>query len=142
MIDFEITDDPARIDRDAAYAYLSEHVYWGRWRTRADFDVHVDGAWRVVGAFADGRMIGFARALSDGLALAYLADVYVEDAYRGHKIGEALVRAMIDEGPGKNFRWMLHTSDAHGLYGKFGFAKPDDSYMERPASSRFGYQER
>jgi hypothetical protein len=27
---------------------------------------------------------------------------------------------------------MLHTSDAHGLYRQFGFAPPDDRYLERP----------
>lgn len=26
----------------------------------------------------------------------------------------------------------LHTSDAHGLYGKFGLAKPDHTCLERP----------
>jgi hypothetical protein len=25
----------------------------------------------------------------------------------------------------------LHTRDAHGLYARFGFAAPDDSYVER-----------
>jgi GNAT superfamily N-acetyltransferase len=78
-------------------------------------------------------MVGFARAVSDGLILAYLADVYVLPDHRGHKLGEALVAEMVDNGPGKNFRWMLHTSDAHGLYAKFGFAAPDQTFMERPA---------
>jgi hypothetical protein len=39
---------------------------------------------------------------------------------------------MIDRGPGSDFRWTLHTSDAHGLYRKFGFAEPDETYLERP----------
>jgi hypothetical protein len=39
---------------------------------------------------------------------------------------------MIDEGPGRDFRWMLVTSDAHGLYAKFGFAAPDERVMVRP----------
>jgi hypothetical protein len=39
---------------------------------------------------------------------------------------------MIDRGPGAGFRWTLHTDDAHGLYGRFGFAKPDHTYLERP----------
>jgi hypothetical protein len=28
---------------------------------------------------------------------------------------------------------MLHTSDAHGLYERFGFGKPTDAYLERHA---------
>jgi RimJ/RimL family protein N-acetyltransferase len=42
---------------------------------------------------------------------------------------------MIDDGPGVGWRWMLHTSDAHGLYRQFGFASPSDRYLERPAWS-------
>lgn len=76
-------------------------------------------------------MVGFARALSDGHALAYLADVYVEPGCRGEGLGVALVEEMIERGPGAGFRWMLHTSDAHGLYERFGFAPPDGRYLER-----------
>ncbi len=39
-------------------------------------------------------MVGFARALSDGVALAYLADVYVLEGHRGRGLGRALLRAM------------------------------------------------
>ena len=39
---------------------------------------------------------------------------------------------MIDDGPGAGWRWMLHTSDAHGLYREFGFAAPSSRYLERP----------
>ena len=39
---------------------------------------------------------------------------------------------MVDDGPGADFRWMLHTADAHGLYERFGFAAPDPTYLERP----------
>jgi hypothetical protein len=39
---------------------------------------------------------------------------------------------MIDRGPGASFRWTLHTADAHGLYRQYGFAAPDETYLERP----------
>ncbi|WP_073486054.1 GNAT family N-acetyltransferase [Streptoalloteichus hindustanus] len=132
--DYELDDDPARLDRDAVWAFLSEHVYWGRWRSRADLERQIDSAWRVVGAYerASGRQVGFARAISDGVSLAYLADVYVLPEHRGRGLGVALVHAMIEEGEGARFRWALHTNDAHSLYERFGFAKPDDTYLERP----------
>jgi hypothetical protein len=40
---------------------------------------------------------------------------------------------MVDDGPGRDFRWMLHTADAHGLYRQHGFASPDATYLERPS---------
>jgi RimJ/RimL family protein N-acetyltransferase len=77
-------------------------------------------------------MVGFARAFGDG-GTAYLADVYVLSEHRGSGLGKAVVRTMIEDGPGAGWRWMLHTSDAHGLYRQFGFARPNGRYLERPA---------
>jgi GNAT superfamily N-acetyltransferase len=135
---FELDDDPRRVDRDAVWAFLSQEAYWGRWRSRADLEHQLDSAWRVVGAYqtGSGRMAGFARALSDGVGYAYLADVFVVADARGQGLGTALVETMIDRGPGAGFRWCLHTSDAHGLYQKFGFTHPDRSYLERPPGGR------
>jgi GNAT superfamily N-acetyltransferase len=97
------------------------------------FDQQLDAAWRVVGAYdsADGQMVGFARAFSDGAAFAYLADVYVDRSRRGNGIGAGILRVMIDEGPGRDFRWMLHANDAYAFYTKFGFNAPDRTFMER-----------
>ena len=130
--DYEIDDDPNRIDAGAAVEFLLTQAYWGRWRG-ADLIVRqIREAWRVVGAYdTTGAMVGFARAFGDGTA-AYLADVYVLPGHRGAGLGKAIVRAMIDDGPGAGYRWMLHTADAHGLYRQFGFAAPDTRYLERP----------
>ncbi len=130
----ELDDDPARVDLEVVWEFLSTEAYWARWRSRADVEAQVYGAWRVVSVhdLASGEMVGFARAVSDGVALAYLADLFVVPAARGRGLGEELVRFMVDDGPGAGFRWMLHTSDAHGLYDRFGFAAPDATYVERP----------
>lgn len=130
---YEICDDPVRIDLDAVWQFLSDCAYWGKWRTRDDVRRQVEGAWRVVGCYdSSGQMVGFARAFSDGVSSAYLADVYVLADHRGRGLGVALLREMIDGGPGRHFRWMLHTGDAHGLYQKLGFVSPDSRFMERP----------
>lgn len=131
---YELDDDPSRVDVDALWRFLSEEAYWGTWRTRAEIERQLAASWRVVGAYerSSGEMVGFARAVSDGVALAYLADVYVEQAHRGNGLGVAIVRAMIDEGPGASFHWMLHTRDAGGLYAKFGFGPASERVLERP----------
>jgi GNAT superfamily N-acetyltransferase len=133
---YELDDDPTRLDVDAVWRFLSSGAYWARWRTREDVRRQVEGAWRVVGCYdAGGQMVGFARAISDGVALAYLADVYVLSEHRGQGLGQALVREMIEGGPGRAFRWMLHTADAHDIYREFGFVEPDATYMERPRAT-------
>jgi GNAT superfamily N-acetyltransferase len=132
--DYELDDSPDRIDRDVVWRFMSEMAYWGGWRSRDVVNRQIDASWRVVGAYhrASGAMAGFARAVSDGLSLAYLADVFVLPEHRGHGLGMALVETMVERGPGAHFRWMLHTGDAHGLYAKFGFQPPDRTYLERP----------
>ena len=136
-VSYDFDDDVARIDVDAAWRFLSQHAYWGRWRTREDLEKQIAGAWRVVGCYesGSGAMVGFVRAVSDGVGLAYLADVYVLPEHRGRRLGERLVRAMVDDGPGAGFRWLLHTADGHGLYERFGFRPPAGDLLERPHAS-------
>ena len=88
---YEFDDNPGRVDKNAVWEFLSTQAYWGRYRTRADFEAQLASAWRVVGVYdtADGRQVGFARAVSDGVAYAYLADVYVVPDAR--EIGRAHV---------------------------------------------------
>ncbi|WP_233491116.1 GNAT family N-acetyltransferase [Blastococcus sp. TBT05-19] len=129
---YEFDDDLARVDVDAVWAFLSEHVYWGRWRSRADFDRQLAASWRVVACYEQGTgaTVGFARAVSDGVGFAYLGDVFVLPAHRGRGLGVRLVEEMVERGPGAGFRWLLHTDDAGGLYERFGFA-PASTVMER-----------
>jgi GNAT superfamily N-acetyltransferase len=130
---YELDDDLDRIDRDAVCAFLQHEAYWGKWRSREVIERQIASAWRVVGVYVgSGAQVGFARAVSDGAAVAYLADVYVLPDHRGLGLGVQLVDVMVNRGPGAHFRWMLHTGDAHALYAKFGFAPPDGTYLERP----------
>ena len=130
---FELDDDPARVDLDAVWAFLSTEAYWGRERSRNEVERQVGEASRVIGLYREGRQVGFARVVSDG-RLAYLADVYVLAEHRGRGLGVELVREAVDDGPQRGLRWLLHTRDAHGLYEKFGFGPPSDRVLERPPS--------
>jgi GNAT superfamily N-acetyltransferase len=133
--EYELDDDASRTDRDAVWEFLSTQAYWGRTRSRADFEAQLACAWRVVGVYESGtgRQVGFARAISDGVAFAYLSDVFILPGARGAGLGKELVETMVDRGPGAGFRWSLHTSDAHDLYRKYGFTEPDTRYLERPS---------
>ena len=129
---FEVDDDRERIDVEAVHDFVSNHSYWAPGRAREEQERLVREAQRVVGVYHDGRQVGFARAVSDGASVTYLADVYVLPEYRGHGLGVELIREMVENGPYANRRWMLHTADAHALYEKFGFGPPSERVMERP----------
>ncbi len=128
---FELDDDPARIDLDEVHRFLSEDAYWARGRPREVQERLVREAARVVGLYHEARQVGFARAATDGVSFAYLADVYVLPGYRGRGLGVELVREMVENGPFANRKWILHTEDAHDLYRKLGFDTPNYKLMER-----------
>jgi ribosomal protein S18 acetylase RimI-like enzyme len=136
---FELDDDRQRIDVDAVHRFISTESYWGLGRSRELVQRTVAGSARVLGLYRTeqperGRQVGFARAISDGVSLAYLADVYVLAPYRGRGLGVELAREIVERSFGE-VRWMLHTADAQGLYERLGFSEGNAPYplMERPA---------
>ena len=137
---FELDDDPRRVDVGAVHAFISGESYWGAGRPRELVARAIAGSTRVVGLYRAGEQVGFARAVSDGATVAYLADVYVLRPYRGRGLGLELVREIVDGGVGgisSNVRWLLHTADAQALYAKLGFtdAPPVHPLMERGRGS-------
>jgi ribosomal protein S18 acetylase RimI-like enzyme len=145
---FELDDDPARVDVDAVHAFISGQSYWGRGRSLELTRRAIEGSSRVVGLYRGQEQVGFARAVSDGVIVAYLADVYVLPECRGRGLGLELVRELVDgDGPtsardplAAHVRWMLHTADAQGLYERLGFCEDPPRYplMERPPAGAAG----
>jgi GNAT superfamily N-acetyltransferase len=66
--------------------------------------------------------VAYARVVSDYATFAYLVDVFVLKEHRGKGYSAALVAAVMAHPQLQGLRrFMLSTSDAHGLYAKFGF---------------------
>ena len=77
-------------------------------------------------AFArdEGRVVGMARLLSDGVCNAYLLDVWTASSYRRRAIATRLVRQLADRVPGQHIG--LQTDDAQPFYLSLGFrAQPE-----------------
>jgi GNAT superfamily N-acetyltransferase len=130
---FELDTDPARVDLDAVARFLAEESYWAKGRPRETVERLLHEAQYVVGIYKDGRQAAFCRVASDGVAFAFLADVFVLPEFRGQGLGVELVREAVENGPYPNVRWLLGTDDAHTLYEKFGFRAPSRRIMERPS---------
>lgn len=70
------------------------------------------------------RQVGFARVISDHATFAYLADVYIEEEYRGRGLAKKLMTCIMAHPALQRLRrWMLNTRDAHQLYRQFGFTE-------------------
>ena len=79
------------------------------------------GAW--VGARdAAGRLVATARAITDGGKNAWVYDVLVAPEHRGRRLGEAVMRMLLDHPAVRNVRRvLLGTLDAQSFYRRLGF---------------------
>jgi GNAT superfamily N-acetyltransferase len=116
-----ISDDPARLDVDAIHAYLTRS-YWAAGIPREVVARAVANSLCLGLYAADGLQVGLTRVISDYTTFAYLCDVYVLEAHRGHGLSKAMLRALTSHPRLQGLRRMhLLTQDAHGLYAQFGF---------------------
>ena len=85
----------------------------------------------VVALSADGEIVGFARAIGDGISNGYLSMVVVAEPLRRQGIGQALVRHIL--GSGADITWVLRAGrpGAAEFFAKLGFS-PSSAAMERP----------
>ncbi|MGW6685112.1 GNAT family N-acetyltransferase [Streptomyces sp. NPDC054961] len=124
---YEISADPARIDRERVHRWLSEDSYWARGRSREKQDAAIDGSVNLgVYDAASGVQVAYARMITDRVTFAWLCDVYVDPGARGKGLGTALAGAVRDHlAPYGIRRILLATADAHGVYEKVGFGPLD-----------------
>jgi GNAT superfamily N-acetyltransferase len=92
---YELDDDRDRVDVDLVHRYLSEEAYWALGRDRATVERLVRESTLVIGLYRGDEQVGFARVVSDGTAMAWLGDVFVVPAHRGHGLGVELVREAV-----------------------------------------------
>jgi GNAT superfamily N-acetyltransferase len=126
-----ISTDPQRLDRDVIYGFLSRS-YWARGRSREKVAESVARS-LPFGLYDDAHQVGFARVVTDGVVIAFLADVFVLETHRGRGLGRWLVEVVTTFPELASVRrWMLGTRDAHELYRRFGFDEPrPGKLMER-----------
>lgn len=89
----------------------------------------------VVALSADGEIVGFARAIGDGISNGYLSMVVVAEPLRRQGIGQALVQHIL--GSGTDITWVLRAGrpGAAEFFAKLGFS-PSSAAMERPREQR------
>jgi len=120
-----ISTDRTELDVELIHGFLSREAYWSRGIPRETVERAIAGS-QCFGGYIDGAgQVAFARVVTDGATFGYLADVFVLPAHRGCGYGRQLVDAVLAHPQLQGLRrFMLATSDAHGLYAQFGFTEP------------------
>ena len=88
-------------------------------RTPEQYRLSAEGSRVNVFAFADGKIIGNLRVLSDGVCNAYMVDVWTFSPFRAQGIAKRMIEIALSRLPGQHVH--LFTDDARGLYEKCGF---------------------
>jgi N-acetylglutamate synthase-like GNAT family acetyltransferase len=116
-----ISTDRAELDFTFLHDFLSVRSYWARGIPRETMERSIAGS-ICFGLYSTERQIGFARVVTDEATFGYLADVFIDEAFRGQGLGRWLIGVIMAYPSLQGLRnWMLATRDAHKLYAQFGF---------------------
>ena len=118
--DFVITTDKGKIDTAYVHQFLT-NCYWAQNIPYENVQRRIDGA-ICFGLFHQQQQVGFARVITDEESFAYLADVFIDEQYRGKGLSKWLMEVVLSYPTFQGFRrFILATRDAHGLYEQYGF---------------------
>lgn len=124
----EISDDKSRLQLDMIHQFLSTQSTWAIGIPRELVERSIANS-LCFGGYVNQQQIAFARVVSDYATFAYLMDVFVLPEHQGKAYSSELLTAVFAHPQLQGLRrFMLASSNARGLYQRFGFrqlANPD-----------------
>ena len=105
LLRYSITKDLPRADVLALYRAAG---WFGMSDPAPELDAMIANSFAVSAAFDPaGRLVGMARALSDGVSDAYILDVVVDPAHRSRGIGREIVKRLSDHLASCGVDWIV-----------------------------------
>ena len=128
---YELHDNQQNFDVPYIHQFLS-NSYWAKGRSLETVQQSMENS-HCFGLFDRTKQIGFARVITDYSTFAYLADVFVDENYRGQGLGKWLTKQVVNASLFKTCKWLLKTLDAQSMYQQLGFhpAKASPEIMEK-----------
>ena len=114
--------DRKSFDLSQLQALLQLGAFWAQERSIEDLSVAITNSNPVISVWDEERLIGFARATSDGVYRATIWDVVIHPDYRGAGLGRKLVETVLSH-PHVNRveRVYLMTTHQQRFYERIGF---------------------
>jgi GNAT superfamily N-acetyltransferase len=118
--DYTISTDPSRLDLAVIHRFLSLEAYWALGRSYETVQTAVEHS-LCFGVYRGAEQVGLARVVTDYATFAWLCDVYILEAHRGHGLGKWLIECVVAAPELQGLRrFLLATRDAHELYRRYG----------------------
>ncbi|MFN6561993.1 MAG: GNAT family N-acetyltransferase [Nostoc sp. ChiSLP01] len=118
----QFSDRKSKIDLYQLQELLNISAFWAKGRSIEDLSIAIANSEPVISAWDSQRLIGFARATSDGIYRATIWDVVIHPEYRNNGLGSNLVETVLSH---PRMRWVervyLMTTHQQEFYKKIGF---------------------
>ena len=129
-VQFRYTETLSPQDLEQLKFLFNQSAFWATERRVEDLATAIRCSCPVVTAWHGDRLIGFARATSDGVYRATIWDVVIHDDYQGAGLGRKLVETVISHPHMSNVeRVYLMTTNQKQFYERVGFSENETTTM-------------
>jgi ribosomal protein S18 acetylase RimI-like enzyme len=123
-------DQKSDIDLEQLQALFNAHAFWAKERRIEDLAIAIEHSDPTISMWDGEKLVGFARATSDGIYRAMIWDVVIDEAYRGLGLGRQLVATLVNHPKLTRVeRVYLTTSHQQNFYERLGFVRNDTATM-------------
>jgi ribosomal protein S18 acetylase RimI-like enzyme len=118
----QFCDNKSKIDFKQLLELFQIAAFWAQSRKIEDLEVAISNSEPAISVWDGDRMIGFARATSDGIYRATIWDVIIHPDYQGAGLGRKLVETLLSHPRlSRVERVYLLTTYQQGFYARIGF---------------------
>jgi predicted GNAT family N-acyltransferase len=126
---YKFSDNKKLISIDKVCELLDK-TYWANNRKKEITIKAIENS-ICIGIYLKEEMVGFARVVTDYATMYWLCDVIIDEEHRKNGLGKKLIEIITQMKELDGMFGLLATSDAHGLYEKYGFKKVGEKYMRK-----------
>ena len=127
--------------REAEIINLYRSVGWSAYYDRPEtLKAALESSLLVLGAYAEGRLVGLARVVGDGATVVFLQDILVMPAYQRRGIGRRLIADILRRyGHVRQFHLMTDdVPETVGFYQAVGFTPVEKLHCRAFTRTRYG----